>query len=81
MSKFFTVQTDEKGTKKVLYPFSAITKISSDLNADLSSDYTKISLNDGTVINVRESIDDIQELLDDNGLKDDDFILTAYRVK
>jgi len=77
--KFFTVKTDEQGTKKILYPLSAITKISEDLNPDFSSEYTKITLNNGEVLNVCESTDEIQKLLNDNNLNEEDFVLTAYR--
>ncbi|GEM_PF-6434359 len=47
---FFTVKTDERGSNKILYPFSAIAKISADLDTDFSSDYTKITLNNGEVL-------------------------------
>jgi len=79
--KLFTIKTDENGTKKTLYPFTAIASITADLNPDLSSNYTKITLSDGTVLNVFESIDEIQELLNNSDFNDKDFVLTAYRVR
>lgn len=76
---FFTVKTTGKGSKKILYPLSEIEKISSDLNPDLSSEYTKITMNNGVVLKVCETTDQIEELLNDKNLKDDEFVLTAYR--